>query len=269
MPSLLRPLLSTLFLPLSTAFALFFVLYVYRAYDIQTGLSTTGHSLLFRAICFGLLSGISFALSAYLRRKYGKQKSWRVQMLWRGGELWMGANLTFLLFNYFWLWQEWSWPAYFLLLAEYTAVMIFPISLDWIIQLYVASSKLSRAKLVFHSSNTKQGLSLSPQNLLYIESADNYVEVHYLSGGQAKRSLIRKTLKGIEQEYRSSPFVCRCHRRYLVNPSQIQNITYENRIVTLDLGYGLLIPVSHSYQAQFIPGKTDVFSPLRKKFRPI
>ncbi len=264
MSALSLPVLRRLFLPLASAFALFFVLYVYKAYHIQTGLSASGHSLLFRAICFGGATGLNFAFGAFLERKWLGQGRLGARLLWKVGEIWMGANLTFLLFNHFWLWQEWFLGAYLLLLAEYTAVMVFPIVWDFMLQFHYTAKSPKPSILQFFSDNAKQVLSLAGENFLFIESADNYVEIHYLSGGQLKRSLLRTTLKRMEEANRQSPFIQRCHRRYLVNPFQIQNLSYENRNLILDLGYHVFIPVSSSYQASFLPKPVTEHSPLRE-----
>ncbi|MEZ7955468.1 MAG: LytTR family transcriptional regulator DNA-binding domain-containing protein, partial [Bacteroidales bacterium] len=59
-------------------------------------------------------------------------------------------------------------------------------------------------------------LSVRYSDLLYIESDDNYVTIHYITGSQVKKFLLRNTLKKIEDEL-SDTFVTRCHRSYLVN----------------------------------------------------
>ena len=127
-------LLERILLIILSGSFLTFSLYVYQAYNIEGGYSYSGHSLLFRAICFGVLTSISFSLNEYLLHKVIPVKyiiSWRI---W---ELLMGGTVTFLLFNYFWNWQEWFYYSYFQLLLEYSAIIIFPILISHFIKKYV------------------------------------------------------------------------------------------------------------------------------------
>ena len=66
-------------------------------------------------------------------------------------------------------------------------------------------------------------ISLLFSNILYIESADNYIEVYYLDEGHVKTVLIRNTLKTIDSIFKNSSLK-RCHRSYMVNIDRIKFI---------------------------------------------
>ncbi|MEN6619892.1 MAG: LytTR family transcriptional regulator DNA-binding domain-containing protein [Rikenellaceae bacterium] len=92
-------------------------------------------------------------------------------------------------------------------------------------------------------------LSLQNSDLLYIESDDNYVVVHYTVNGREKKYLLRNTIKNLETMFASST-IGRCHRSYLVNFSRVKVIRREKEGLFLELdAEGVMnIPISKSYQ---------------------
>lgn len=92
-------------------------------------------------------------------------------------------------------------------------------------------------------------LSMALESLLYIESSDNYAEVHYINSGKPKSFLLRNTLKNIEEQLSKTP-VDRCHRSFLVNFSKVKVLRKSKEGVILELDYEGCrdIPVSKSYQ---------------------
>lgn len=182
-------------LTLSSGLMLFIVLYVYKAYDIQQGVSLSGHSLLFRAIIFGLGASAGFYfLEFFVLSKFSLQNIKQL-LFWRIGEIFFVMNIAFLLFNYFWNWTEFSFYAYFLMLFEMYMVMLIPVILSWLVGM---SARQKNILWKFVSENGKETLTILPENLLFIQSAENYVEIHYQSGDSVKKSLLRNTLKSLE-----------------------------------------------------------------------
>ena len=59
-------------------------------------------------------------------------------------------------------------------------------------------------------------LSVAKENLLYIESADNYICIWYIKNEQLKKQLMRITMKEISEQLAETNIV-RCHRSYMVN----------------------------------------------------
>ncbi|PWJ41957.1 LytR/AlgR family response regulator transcription factor [Sediminitomix flava] len=242
---------------------MFVVLFIYKAYDIQQGISYSGHSLLFRAFSFGLSSSICFYLLEFFFFDRVKSKSLKSYFVLFTLEIFLGTNITFLLFNIFWNWTELLWSAYTLLLFEYTLIMIFPISLSFIFKIDNEKTKDSTPLddyISFESDNGKDIFSLKTEQLLYIQSADNYVEIHYLSEKEHKQTLLRSSLKKIEEKY--ALHFTRIHRSFLINPQNIQNIIKNTKGVTIDLGFGIQVPVSKSYQK-----KLDSFLPHSSSYK--
>jgi hypothetical protein len=100
-------------------------------------------------------------------------------------------------------------------------------------------------QVVLRGENKRDLLQLPLQDILYIETARNYVEVHYRQDGRVQKKLLRTTLKKIAGEH---PKLIQIHRSYLVNPGHITGWTGPKsiKISTQE------IPVSDSYRAQLV-----------------
>lgn len=96
-------------------------------------------------------------------------------------------------------------------------------------------------------SNGQIKLSLRPEDLLYFESADNYVIVHFRKKHQIGRELVRNSLKNIERDHADQGCL-RCHRSYIVNMINVQSIRKRGRAFEVDIeGVSLKIPISRGY----------------------
>ncbi len=91
------------------------------------------------------------------------------------------------------------------------------------------------ATVAFVSETNSDNLELVLSDVVYIRSADNYVEVIYREGNGFKKQLIRNTLKKIEQQLKPYTFFVRCHRTCLVN------LQYAENLDRLDGGYWLRV----------------------------
>jgi hypothetical protein len=101
--------------------------------------------------------------------------------------------------------------------------------------------------VVFSSEGGKEEVEIRLQELLFIKSADNYVEIYRTENDKIKRIFLRSSLKRIEQDLKEHPFLFKCHRAFLVN---IKNIS---RVAGNSQGYQLIfkgieyaIPVSRN-----------------------
>lgn len=98
----------------------------------------------------------------------------------------------------------------------------------------------------------KDRLSLLPNQLIYVESVGNYVEVHWLNFMFPQKTVLRSTLKDIEAALADQPQFFRCHRAFLVNMRAVNHATGNARGYQLTIsGSSREIPVSRSYVAAF------------------
>lgn len=109
-----------------------------------------------------------------------------------------------------------------------------------------AANKLS--VFSFYDEKYELRLSVKRTNLLYIESADNYVCIWYLNKGVLTKFMLRNSLKAIEESLAETN-VLRCHRSYMVNFDQVKVIRREKDGVYLELGVEKVpdIPISKTY----------------------
>ena len=234
-----------------TGLFMFIVLYVYKAYNIEQLDSFSGHGLLFRAISHSILTSSLFFISEFYVRPHFNLDSVGKIILWIAVIIFIGINLTFLLFNYFWLWTEFSWTSYSLFCYEYPLVVIIPI----IIAKLAGNKKGGMSHvhddmISFESENGKNNLRIKPQCLYYLKSSDNYVEVYYVLNGETKKHLLRISLKQIEEDFDDSPYLLRCHRSYMINPKNIRSIIQTSKETNLNMDY-FNVPVSKKYKSNF------------------
>lgn len=105
----------------------------------------------------------------------------------------------------------------------------------------------------FYDEKNELRLSVKRSNLLYLESADNYVCIWYLNKGLITKFMLRNSLKVIEESLADSN-VLRCHRSYMVNFDQVKVIRREKDGIYLELGIEKVpdIPISKTYSEKVI-----------------
>ena len=91
-------------------------------------------------------------------------------------------------------------------------------------------------------------LSVAKENLLYIESADNYICIWYQKSEVLKKKLLRITMKEISEQLADTNIV-RCHRSYLINLDLVKVMRREKENMFLELGVPNVkeIPISKTY----------------------
>lgn len=100
----------------------------------------------------------------------------------------------------------------------------------------------------FHDEKGILRLSVKKENLLYLESSDNYVNIYYQHKEKISKFLLRNTMKKMEELFQNSEII-RCHRSYMVNFEKVKIIRKdkEGLQLELDLPSAIDIPVSRSY----------------------
>ncbi len=106
----------------------------------------------------------------------------------------------------------------------------------------------SKGLVSFYDERGELQLSVTKENLLYIESADNYIYIWYMKSNLPKKLMLRNTLKRTA-ELLADTNVMRCHRGYMVNMEQVKVLRREKENFYLELGIEGVrdIPVSKTY----------------------
>lgn len=76
----------------------------------------------------------------------------------------------------------------------------------------------------FESDYKNDEITIKPNSLYLIKSADNYIEIYYQTDEGIKKHLLRSTLKKAETTILEFDFFVRCHRSYIINTNYIKEI---------------------------------------------
>lgn len=100
----------------------------------------------------------------------------------------------------------------------------------------------------FISESGTENLVLPVAEVVFIQSADNYVEIAYREDNRVRKKLIRNTLKNAELQIKKYSNFIRCHRTCIVNRHYIEKLNrdYSSHWLTIK-GYEEKIPVSRQY----------------------
>ena len=110
---------------------------------------------------------------------------------------------------------------------------------------------LSSEMINFKDEKGNIKLTFPLKDIIYLESTDNYVYLHYNTTGGLKKEILRNSLKKLENDFKDLPLK-RCHRSYMVNLENLNLIKRSGQKVNIKLNHCLeLIPVSRSYYQEF------------------
>ena len=101
------------------------------------------------------------------------------------------------------------------------------------------------------SGTTNESVTLQISNLLFIEAVGNYVKVSHLRDGQVHTDMLRATMKQMEETLQGYPMIVRCHRAFLVNLGQVEQIVSHSGSTQLLIKHcHESLPVSRSNMSQ-------------------
>ncbi|HBG41316.1 MAG TPA: LytTR family transcriptional regulator [Porphyromonadaceae bacterium] len=117
-----------------------------------------------------------------------------------------------------------------------------------------ANELRAKSLIAFPDEKGDMKISIMLENLLYIDSADNYATIHYLNKSTLSQFLIRNSLKWMDENLTAETPLVRCHRSYMVNLDQVKVVkkTKEGIILELNTEGTPDIPVSKTYYERFM-----------------
>ncbi|GAB1416842.1 hypothetical protein MASR2M117_22480 [Paludibacter sp.] len=113
-----------------------------------------------------------------------------------------------------------------------------------------ASVPNSRKGLIgFTDEKGELKISLMIENLLYIDSSDNYATLHYINKEKNTSFLIRNSLRWIEENLTKDTPLVRCHRSYIINLDKVKVFKKTKNGIFLELDVPNIpdIPISKTY----------------------
>ena len=86
---------------------------------------------------------------------------------------------------------------------------------------------------------------------MYVEAVGNYVKIYQLHDGQVRSDMLRATSKQMEEDLQAYPMIVRCHRAFLVNLHQVEQIVSKAGSMQLVIKHcDESLPVSRSNMTQ-------------------
>jgi len=236
---------------LIAALIVFLFLYLFKPF----GMSSYQCSVLALTLKFGLVSLVAslfyFLLTTFVLKIHKDIESWTMKR-WIIDMLLMilciaVANYIFVLYHYK---VSFSLDGLANMLLSTLMVAVFPVVFFG----YKKQLRLERA-------NTRSAQSFSDHLdtplretnsdspfILAVESMQNYVHVYSVANGMLEKETVRMTLSSALEEYKNQGLM-KCHRSFLVNPSQIEKVEGNAQGLKLTLSHkeSPVIPVSRTY----------------------
>jgi hypothetical protein len=252
----------------------FLFLLVFQPFGLSTvprniGLISLGYGL----TTFFVMSTLNVALVPFLPGFFNEEK-WNV-----GRELfWSLTNIAVIgfanaLYSAY-IGMFYLTPRSIFIFEFYTlAIGVFPIAVNVLFKesrlnkLFNSQSEIINTELETHSKtntlsdenpiikiaseNANDNLNIHLNDLYFIQSADNYVEVYYQNGREIIKKLLRNSLKSISSDLIGHTQLFRCHKSYLVNLKKVNHVSGNAQGYKLHIpGIETLIPVSRQFNEE-------------------
>ncbi|WP_236548018.1 LytTR family transcriptional regulator DNA-binding domain-containing protein [Polaribacter septentrionalilitoris] len=107
------------------------------------------------------------------------------------------------------------------------------------------NKKIDEQKIEIKGKGNYEGLRVLLNDLICIQSSDNYIEVFYVSGKDVKKTLIRNKLSKVAAEFSD---LLRVHRSYIINPYHFKQWKTEKGKLFAELSSSIFIPISNTYK---------------------
>lgn len=247
---------------LTAAFALIFI-NIYAPFGSETWFDVTEWEFLAYSSIVILTGVLVVVVSRVIMYQTAKRKTLLIwnYLVWVLAEVFFMA-LFYTLFEKLFLHDKRFILDLFKISAKNTVlVLLLPYSILWLyfswrekkiqlIKLTENPQTLDTTKNMFPFYDEKGDLrfSVKMENLLYLESADNYVNIYYTDKEKTARFTLRNTIKRLEESFRGTE-VIRCHRSYMVNFEKVKILRKDKDDLNLELDVpsAIALPVSKTY----------------------
>ena len=260
------------FVVFTAVFALVFI-NIYAPFSVETWYNVTELQLFFYSSLVILLGMLVIVISRVLMWQFSRNKGIRYgeYAAWIFGEI-VSMALVYALIQELFLEGATDFMTAFKKSVQITAlVILLPYAILW---LYLSLQEKSRlleklsneprkdhilfGMIPFRDEKNVLRISVKNEDLLYLESADNYVYIYYIDHDKITKYMIRNSLKKLEPELTKLGLL-RCHRSFMVNFEKVKLIKKEKDGLNLelDLPDKLSLPVSRTYIDQIIRKFSD------------
>lgn len=106
--------------------------------------------------------------------------------------------------------------------------------------------KRFREELIIKSNIINDVFKIDVNDLLYIQSNQNYISIYYLKDHKIESYLLRVSLVNALKQITSNS-ILQCHRSYVVNINNIEKVTGNSQRLKLQIKDDIFVPVSRSF----------------------
>lgn len=204
----------------------------------------------------GIVFFLSILLMEFLIPKFIPMlfKKWNLgkAIVWYAWVILFVGAIMFTYKSYLGGFRDFTWTEYFFVLGR---ILVIGITVSFFVLGILSYLNRNRLSLISSTENYRievpnaKPIQLNLNQVMYIVSDDNYVDVHMVANGKRKKLVIRSSLKNIESQIVNplSP-IYRCHRKYLINIAYFKVKKNTSRNTSLQLiNYAENIPVSKQY----------------------
>ena len=252
------------FLVLFTTVYLVLFLNIYRPFNVDYW-AASGDEIVFTLTAFGIIGGLGLAFSQFVLRRLFKMQKFTLNqfLLWLFFEFLIITLIFTIIFSNVTGMSSFFHEFYFnVRLTTLSAIIPYSIALlilalhkniREVKKLQVQKNKVPLTNEMLKLPDDKGNIKFTfpVKDLLYLESTDNYVLIHYMAGDQIKQEILRNSLKKLEEVLVGFPLK-RCHRSYMVNLDNLTMVKKTGQKMTIVLpNVPEVIPVSKTYQNNF------------------
>ncbi|MEX0986940.1 MAG: LytTR family DNA-binding domain-containing protein [Bacteroidales bacterium] len=243
-------------------FALIFI-NIYAPFNAE-GWFAAGKPELFLISCLYILAGIMVIVVSrlvFIALAQKRRINFLIYIFWNILEVLLLA-FAYIMIDIYLLHNEANpFEQYIKLLLVTFFVLVIPYSISWLYYSWQDQGRklqeLSKATsaeyftknlITFYDETDKLRFSLNSEDVLFIESTDNYVTVFVNDKQRVKKIMLRNTMKKLEKELENT-MIHRCHRSYMVNFENVKMVRLSgtNLYIYLKDSGESRIPVSRTY----------------------
>jgi hypothetical protein len=236
---------------------------VFEAFNIGRWYSDSGLIKFLRLSSYGFVIAIVFLFTQFPLRKFFKIEVFKIKtyLLWLFIEIAL-INLVYIILygnpignfvNDLGFSLKYTLLSIWLPYSFAILIVYYKNQREEIVSLKSNANKPAEKRLiVFRDENGKIKFSVLANDLLLLESTDNYVSVFYILQNKVQRKLLRNTLKNLEEMLKENA-ILRCHRSFMVNPANVEFMQKEGKKLNIKIRhFEQSIPVSEKYSSPFL-----------------
>ncbi len=234
---------------IAIGFAIWIFVFLYFTEPLDVHVFTDNEKLIYLPLYSIAIAIIYLLIIPLQKRLYFKSKIWTVknEFVTLSVFLFISLIVIRILFVYVVMYDEETYNLIDFIRLFFLPAMLtlFPIIIlsRWSFGRYY-EKKLDDKKIEIKGDGNYENLRIFFNDLIYIQSSDNYIEITYLENKLLKKALIRTKISSIKENFSK---LLQTHRSYLINPFHFKQWNNQNGKFEILLLNDIRIPISKTY----------------------